>query len=120
MNTNTKNTLYDPEHCPPLQEGWITEEEARAIALTAIDNHLGAEKLAKIQDDFSVYASYYNYGKFDENDLEDRIFWTVRYVNTTPGDAEEIQVHINMDGSLRGEPIDEYYGDIDFTPGSNG
>lgn len=113
-------TAYDPEHCPPLQEGWITEEDAKAIALTAIENHLGAEKLAKVQADFSVCASYYNYGKFDENDLEDRIFWTVRYVNTAPGDAEEIQVHINMDGSLRGEPIDDYYGDIDFTPGGNG
>ncbi len=113
-------TAYDPEHCPPLQEGWITEEEAKAIALNAIENHLGAEKLAEVQAGFSVYASYYNYGKFDENDAEDRIFWTVRYVNTTPGDAEEIQVHIDMDGSLRGEPIDDYYGDIDFTPGGNG
>ena len=113
-------TAYEPEHCPPLQEGWITEEEAKAIALTAVENCLGIEKYAKVQADFSVYASYYNYGRFDENDTEDRIFWTVRYVSTTPGDAEEIQVHINMDGSLRGEPTDEYYGDTDFTPGGNG
>ena len=113
-------TACDPEHCPPLQDGWKTEEEVRAIALGAIEEAFGAEKLNMVKTSFETFASYYNYGKFDENDPEDRIFWTVRFINQEPGNAEEIQVLVNMDGTLRGEPIDDYYGDADFTPGGNG
>ena len=110
----------DPEGCPPLKEGWKSEEEVRAIALQAIEDALGADKRAAVEDRFEVYASYYNYGKYEETDAEDRIFWTVRCINRMPGENEEIQVMVNMDGSLRGEPIDNWYGTLDFTPGGNG
>ncbi len=113
-------TAFDPEGCPPLREGWKTEEEIRRIAMDALESAFGAEKRASVEARFDIYASYYNYGRFDENDPEERIFWTVRCVNRTPGEAEEIQVRVNMDGTLREEPIDDYYGDIDFSPGGNG
>ena len=113
-------TAYDPIGCPPLQDGWTTEEAAKAIALNAIETAYGSEKRDAVEAGFDVYASYYNYGRFDESDTEDRVFWTVRCINRTPGEAEEIQVMVNMDGTLRGEPIDNYYGDLDFTPGGNG
>jgi hypothetical protein len=110
----------DPEGCPPLKEGWKTEEEVRAIALQAIEDAFGADKRAAVEDSFEIYASYYNYGKYEVTDTEDRIFWTVWCINRMPGEIEEIQVMVNMDGSLRGEPIDNWYGTLDFTPGGNG
>lgn len=113
-------TAVDPEAFPPMQEGWVSEEEVRETALQAVREYLGEEKYTAVQTRFESYAMYYNYGRFSENDPEDRIFWTVRYINQNPGEHEEIQVHVNMDGTLRGEPIDDYYGDADFTPGGNG
>ena len=113
-------SAYDPEGCPPLQDGWKTEAEVRSIAMDTIEAAFGADKRAAVEDKFEVYASYYNYGRVEDNAAEERIFWTVHCVNRTPGEAEDIEVQINMDGSLRIEPIDNYYGDIDFTPGGNG
>ena len=113
-------SAYDPEGCPPLRDGWKTEAEVRSIAMDTIEAAFGADKRAAVEDKFEVYASYYNYGRAEANAAEERIFWTVHCVNRTPGEAEDIEVQINMDGSLRVEPIDNYYGDIDFTPGGNG
>ena len=113
-------TAYDPEGCPPLREGWATEETVRAVAMDAIEAAFGAEKREKVEKVFTVYASYYNYGRYDESDTEDRIFWTVRCINMATDDREQITVTVNMDGTLRDEPIDDYYGSVDFTPGGNG
>ena len=114
-------TAYDPEGHPPLREGWLTEEEIIAKAWALLEEEYGADRRAAVEAAFTVSADYYNYGQFDENDKEDRIFWTVRFVCLTPGQVEEIKAMINMDGTPRGPLVDDFYGDLpNYTPGGNG
>ena len=114
-------TAFDPVQFPPLREDWASEEEIRRIAIEAVEAAFGAEKRVLVEAEFTVFSSWFNYGRSSEDDPEDSIFWTVRYVNTAPGEVEEIQVHINMDGTLRNEPVDDFYGEAEnYTLGGNG